>query len=145
MVNNQIPYDLILSDPLSSTLTIPVSLTEDKSVSENRTKDLLTKDSFEQKVLARLDAIDSRLTNIETRLDDVDSRLKTLEAKKYNTKPIWERALKEIAETRQEMNERFEMLDASITVLSGDVTRLRGRSFTIKRHPEKPEPEKKRA
>lgn len=116
MVNNQIPYDLILSDPLSSTLTIPVSLTEDKSVSEDRTKDLLTKDSFEQKVLARLDAIDSRLTNIETRLDDVDSRLKTLEAKQYDTKPIWECALKEIAETRQEMNERFETLDASITV-----------------------------
>jgi uncharacterized protein YhaN len=119
-------------------LTIPVNLTEDKSVSEDRTKDLPTKHSFEQQVLARLDAIDSRLNNIET-------RLKSLEAKKYDTKPIWERALKEVAETRQEMNERFEMLEASITVLSGDVTRLRGSGFTIKRHPEKTEPEKKRA
>jgi predicted nucleic acid-binding Zn-ribbon protein len=114
-------------------------------VSEDRTKDLPTTHSFEEKVLIHLEAIEGRLTGIESRLDGVESRLQNLESKQYDTKPIWERALSEIAETRQEINERFETLDASITVLSGDVTRLRGSSFTIKRPPEKPEPEKKRA
>lgn len=33
----------------------------------------------------------------------MDERLQSLEAKRYDTKPIWERALAEIAETRTEM------------------------------------------
>lgn len=44
-------------------------------------------------VLARLDSIDSRLTTLEQKVD----------ARSYDTKPIWEQALKEIMETRAEV------------------------------------------
>ena len=142
-------------------------------MSEDRTKDLTAKHSFEEKVLARLDAIDTRLTGIETRLDGVESRLvgvesrlggvelrldgvesrldgvesrlQTLESKQYDTKPIWERALKEITETRREMLDRFEVIEASINILSGDVTRLRSRNFTIKQPSDEPESGERRA
>jgi chromosome segregation ATPase len=63
---------------------------------------------------SRLDRIDSRLDGIDLRLDGLDSRLTTLEDKVdkrlVETRPIWERALAEITETRVEMNERFENL-----------------------------------
>lgn len=45
------------------------------------------------RILARLDSIDSRLTNLDQKVD----------ARSYETKPIWERALKEIIETREEV------------------------------------------
>ena len=54
--------------------------------------------SFEERVFARFDALDSTLK-------DLDSRLQVLEAKSYDTKPIWEQALKEIVETRKEIVE----------------------------------------
>ena len=45
--------------------------------------------SFEQRVFARF--------------DDLDGRLQRLEARSYDTKPIWEQALKEITDTRREL------------------------------------------
>ena len=54
--------------------------------------------SFEERVFARFDALDSTLR-------DLDSRLQVLEAKSYDTKPIWEQALKEILETKKEILE----------------------------------------
>jgi archaellum component FlaC len=67
---------------------------------------------------SRLDGIDSRLDGIDLRLDGLDSRLTTLEDKVdkrlMETRPIWERALAEIAETRAEMSEGFEKLRAEM-------------------------------
>lgn len=45
---------------------------------------------------------------ILARFDSIDERLEKFEARAYDTKPIWENALKEIAGTRIEMRERFE-------------------------------------
>lgn len=57
---------------------------------------------------ARLDKVDARLNKMDARLDNMDSRLEKLEARAYDTKPIWENALKAIADTRVEMREGFE-------------------------------------
>jgi chromosome segregation ATPase len=69
-------------------------------------------------ILSRFDSIDSRLDRIDSRLDGLDSRLTTLEDKVdkrlMETRPIWERALAEIAETRAEMSEGFEKLRAEM-------------------------------
>jgi uncharacterized protein involved in exopolysaccharide biosynthesis len=58
-------------------------------------------------ILARLDSIDSQLDDLKLRMttleDKVDERL-------VETKPIWERALAEIAEVRAEMRAGFERL-----------------------------------
>jgi hypothetical protein len=48
------------------------------------------------------------LKRILARLDSIDTRLQKLEARSYDTKPIWENALKEIAGARVEMREGFE-------------------------------------
>ncbi|MBC7912032.1 MAG: hypothetical protein H7Y30_16100 [Pyrinomonadaceae bacterium] len=61
--------------------------------------------SFEERVFARFDALDSTLT-------DLNSRLQVLEAKAYDTKPIWERALREILETRRELSKRLDRIEA---------------------------------
>ncbi|MBC7910309.1 MAG: hypothetical protein H7Y30_07405 [Pyrinomonadaceae bacterium] len=72
--------------------------------------------SFEGRVFARFDALD-------TSMRDFDSRLKQLEAKSYDTKPIWENALKEITETRAEMREGLEKLRVEIEAGSRRVER----------------------
>lgn len=61
--------------------------------------------SFEERVFARFDAIDLGLR-------DLDARLQKLEARAYDTKPIWEQALKEIIETRRELSKRLDRIEA---------------------------------
>ena len=60
---------------------------------------------FEERVFARFDALDSGLR-------DMDSRLQNMEIRAYDTKPIWEQALKEIIETRRELSKRLDRIDA---------------------------------
>ncbi len=61
--------------------------------------------SFEERVFARFDALDSTLR-------DLNDRLQKLEARAYDTKPIWEQALKEILETRRELSKRLDRIEA---------------------------------
>ena len=67
-------------------------------MSQEITKDLDGDRSFEDRVFARFDAIDASLRSL-------DARVQVLESRSSDTKPIWERALKEILETRQELGE----------------------------------------
>ena len=71
--------------------------------------------SFEERVFARFDAIDARLDSLEQRD----------EARAHDTKPMWERALAEIAETRQEVNASLRNVERQIGVLSKDIVQLR--------------------
>jgi archaellum component FlaC len=66
------------------------------------------------RILARLDSIDARL-------DNVGQRLERLEARAYDTKPIWERALAEIIE----IGKRLESLDRRFSILTDDVIHTR--------------------
>jgi hypothetical protein len=56
--------------------------------------------SFEERVFARFDALE---TTMSSGFQELDARLQKLEARSYDTKPIWEQALKEIADTRREL------------------------------------------
>ena len=69
-------------------------------MSEETTQNMDGKGSFEERVFARFDALDSSV-------QDIDARLKKLEARNYDTKPIWEQALKEIIDTRRELLEQI--------------------------------------
>src|SRR5215210_3558000 len=80
-------------------------------MSEEQTKNL--PNDYLKLILAQFAAVNSRL-------DSMDERLGRLEA---NTKPIWENALKEIAETRAEMREGFESVRAE---LRAEMDKLRG-------------------
>jgi len=91
------------------------------TMSKEITKDLDGKKSFEERVFARFDAIDeflrglnSRVENIESRVQSIDSRVQVLESKAYDTKPIWERALTEIVDTRRELTRRLDRIEAMV-------------------------------
>ena len=76
-------------------------------MSEENTQDLPGADGrpFEERVFARFDALDVSLR-------DLDARMQRLEARAYDTKPIWEQALKEIVDTRRELSKRLDRIDA---------------------------------
>jgi len=60
-------------------------------------------------ILAKVRSIDTRLTDMDGRLTGVENRLEALETKVderlRETRPIWEQALREILETRNELRE----------------------------------------
>src|SRR2546423_12901571 len=74
-------------------------------MNEETTQNLPDGRSFEERVLARFDAFDARF-------DSIDARLEKLESRSYDTRPIWERALKEILETRLEVGDLKKQLSA---------------------------------
>jgi chromosome segregation ATPase len=80
-------------------------------MSEETTQNMVDGDgrSFEERVFARFDALDNALT---TGLRELDARLQKLEARAYDTKPIWEQALKEIMDTRRELSKRLDRIEA---------------------------------
>jgi chromosome segregation ATPase len=104
-------------------------------MNEEPTKNLPDKRSFEERVFARFDGID-------TRLDTVDLRLETLESRSYDTKPIWENALRAIMDTRKEVGaiktdlgevkNRVTVIEAAIGGLATDVGTLRTDVGTLK-------------
>ena len=84
-------------------------------MSEGNTQETPDARSFEERVFARFDTIDERLDKLEKKVDE----------RSYDTKPIWERALKEIAETRSEVNTSLRSVERQIGVLSKDIVQLR--------------------
>lgn len=115
---------------------------EDESMSEDTTKNLPGGD--------RIDALVGLVQTMSTDLRDVKTRLGTLEntvsERLFDTRPIWERALAEIAGTRSElaetrsdvsairlevsqvrseMNDGFRKLNAKMDVLNQDVLEVR--------------------
>ena len=76
-------------------------------MSKEITKDLDGNRPFEERVFARFDALDANLHSL-------DSRVQVLESRVYDTKPIWERALKEIVDTRRELTDRLDRIEAMV-------------------------------
>ncbi|HEY0082502.1 MAG TPA: hypothetical protein VGB61_06910 [Pyrinomonadaceae bacterium] len=77
--------------------------------------------SFEERVFARFDALDSSMGSVRAELRDIDARLQKLEARAYDTKPIWEQALKEIIETRRELSKRLDRIEAVVHETRADL------------------------
>jgi len=79
-------------------------------MNEETTREFPDSGSFAARVFARFDAIDARLEKLETR--------------SYDTKPIWERALKSIMETGLEVGEiktQLGVLDGRVGVIEGKI------------------------
>jgi chromosome segregation ATPase len=97
-------------------------------MSEENTQNLPDSRSFEERLFARFDALDSRMERmearmdrIEARLDDLATRVERLEAESerraVETKPIWERALAEIVA----LGQRFDVLEQKVDALQEEV------------------------
>ena len=71
-------------------------------MSDDTTQNMNGDRSFEERVFARLDSIDARLQSLENQA----------ERRALETKPIWERALQEIMETRRELSKRLDRIEA---------------------------------
>jgi chromosome segregation ATPase len=83
-------------------------------MSEESTKEMNGKRSFEERVFARFDGLDATLAGL-------DGRLLKLEARSFDTKPIWERALAEILAVSQ----KLDTVERKLNVLSQDMLSLR--------------------
>lgn len=102
------------------------------SVSEEITQNMAGGRSFEERILARLDAIDARLNGIDAHLNGIDGRLQSLESqaelRAIETKPIWERALAEIVEVKERLGALEQVSNQmirKIDVLGKDMLTLR--------------------
>jgi hypothetical protein len=87
-------------------------------MSQEITRDLNGDRPFEERVFARFDGIEKYLRSL-------DSRVQVLESRGYDTKPIWERALKEILETRLELKETRDELRGEVNGLRAEVKKTR--------------------
>ena len=94
-------------------------------MSEDRTKETKDPRSFEERVFARFDVIDERFGRFEERVEGrfsaVEIRLTKLEARQLDTKPIWERALAEIAELNRAIREQSSEFQTGIDGLRTDL------------------------
>jgi uncharacterized coiled-coil protein SlyX len=97
-------------------------------MNEDVTQNLPDQKSFEDRVFARFDAFDARFDSVDARFDSVDARLEKLESRNYDTKPIWERALKAIMETGFEVGE----LKTKVSVIETKVEILQNEFGTMK-------------
>jgi len=104
-------------------------------VSDQNTDEMNGKRPFEERIFARFDAVDSAIQGL-------DSRVQKLEIRAYDTKPIWEQALKEIletkreiAETRRELSKRLDRIDAIALETRADLRDAEDRLDKIERKP----------
>ena len=86
-------------------------------MSEDKTRALNDSRSFEERVFARFDAVDERFERIEGRLVNVEIKISKLEARQYDTKPIWEQVLAAIAEINNRLDKMDARFDQQDTVL----------------------------
>lgn len=104
----------------------------------------------------RFDSVEARLDSMEARLDSMDGRLTAVEEKAdrrmKETRPIWERALAEIAGLRAEMQEGFEKvhgelnrglrrINRKVDILNHDILEVRADLLHLDERVTKLEPE----
>lgn len=83
-------------------------------MSEDRTKETKDTRSFEERVFARFDIVDERF-------DRMEIRITSLEDRRYDTKPIWERALAEIAGLSHEIRQQRSEFQTGLESLRTDL------------------------
>lgn len=93
-------------------------------MSDNITREQDDTRPFEERVL-------SILNELRQDVQAVDKRVQALEAKTYETKPIWERALAEITELRNVMESMFRALERKQDVFNRDLLDLRERQYQV--------------
>ena len=91
--------------------------------------------SFEGRLEATLQSFDERLQRVEERLQSFDERLrehdariesleKTVEARLYDTRPLWEAVQLQIVELRAEMEKGFRRSDRKAALFHEQVSDL---------------------
>lgn len=71
--------------------------------------------SFEERVLVRLDAIETAVTALQ----------KKEAVREYDTKPMWEHLIKAFNQMRTDVNTRFDSFDRKLDVINKEVLQLK--------------------
>lgn len=114
-------------------------------MSDNPTQEIPDSRSFEERVFARFDSIDSRLSSVEgrlssveTKVDGLDGRLNTLEEKVdtrlRETRPLWEAVLARLTsmeESLGSLEKESRMARRAVRELSEDVLRTRAQNAAL--------------
>jgi chromosome segregation ATPase len=111
-------------------------------MSENTTQETPDARSFEERVFARFDSLDTRLDTLDARLDNVDARLDNLDGRLTSledkvdsrlreTRPIWEGVLSEI----KSMNRQMRVLHEDVLRVRGDQEDLHERLSKLESEP----------
>jgi chromosome segregation ATPase len=117
-------------------------------MSEDTTHERPDARSFEERVFARFDALDARLTNHEERFDALDARLGAVEARLINleervdarlreTRPIWEAVLSRL----DAIDSEIKVINRRVRVLHDDILRTREEQEDLRERVTKLEPE----
>ncbi|HEX8846115.1 MAG TPA: hypothetical protein VF791_15800 [Pyrinomonadaceae bacterium] len=90
-----------------------------------------TRHLFEEKVLARLDAIDSRLASLEKRAHKRD----------FETKPIWENLLNAFTKMQAEVDAHLTNFDRKLDVVNKELLQVKADHSGLEKRLEKVEVE----
>ena len=88
-------------------------------MSEDTTQETPDARSFEERIFARFDSLDTRLDNLDRRLTTLEE---TVDARLHETRPIWEAVLSRLDSIEGELKS----INRQMRVLHGDVLRVRG-------------------
>jgi chromosome segregation ATPase len=111
-------------------------------MSDNPTRDMPDSRSFEERVFARFDSLDARLSSLEGKVDGLDARLTALEekvdARLRETRPIWEAMqarLESVENEVKEINRGMKVLHKDILHVRVDQEELRERIEKLESEP----------
>jgi len=111
-------------------------------MAEEDTRDGIDTRSFEERVFARFDAIDTWRAVTDRRFDGIHARLQALELqsekRELETKPIWERALNEMLEVKKglsDLSRKIDVLSREMLTVKADQLRLDDRLGKLESKP----------
>ena len=100
--------------------------------------------AFEERLEARLQDFDARLRDFDARLREHDAKIesleRTLEARIYDTRPMWEAVQLQIVELRAEMEKGFRRSDRKAALFHEQVSDLYAYQRDMEERLEKLEP-----
>jgi outer membrane murein-binding lipoprotein Lpp len=102
-----------------------------QTMSEETTHNLPVRRSFEERVFARFDALDAGIRDLNVRVERLEAES---ERRAVETKPIWERALAEIAGVRQDvaaLREKVDIIEHKLDALGLDMLTLRAKQSRL--------------
>lgn len=84
-------------------------------------------------ISASLTDLQNRMGSMESRMGSLESRMGSLESKVEErgreTRPMWEQALKEIMDSRLEMNQRFDKVESEVQSIASQMHILSSRDL----------------
>jgi chromosome segregation ATPase len=91
-------------------------------MSDETTQNISDARSFEERVFARFDVLDSRLDKMDERLTTLEERV---ERRLQETRPIWEQVLTRLDSLETETRNGFRRLSREMGVIGKDMIELR--------------------